>query len=84
MSRSARPVGDVTSFKDSAAMIGHIRGVIDGVVLSSNALPQLVMADLFDGSKAGFTMAMRCASATEARLDPLHIPGQFGVAQEPS
>ena len=46
MSRSARLVGDIASFKDSAALIGHIRGVIDGVALASNALPQLVMADL--------------------------------------
>jgi hypothetical protein len=61
-------------------MIGHIRGVIDGVVLSSNALPQLVMAALLMVQSAGFTMAMRCAPATQPWLDPLHMRWQLGCS----
>lgn len=72
------------SFKDSAAMIGLIRWVTDGLVQASNALPQLVMADLLMVQQAGFTTAMRCAPATEASSTRYTSAGDSGVAQEPS
>lgn len=65
-------------------MIGPIRWVTDGLVQASNALPQLVMADLLMVQQAGFTTAMRCAPATEASSTRYTSAGDSGVAQEPS